>query len=108
MELEGFDWGWMDHPKFDGNGNEMFHYGTDCWGNDVGPIPIGKYHKDSIIKEIFYEKLYEKYHEVQEGYTVLDVGASVGPLRILFFLKIQNKYFQLNLVIVNLLPLLKI
>ena len=79
MDLNGFDWGWMDHPKFDSNGNEVFHYGTDCWGNDVGLIPIGKYHKDSIVKEIFHEKLYEKFSEVQEGDVVLDVGASVGP-----------------------------
>ena len=103
MELEGFDWGWMGHSKFDSNGNEIFHYGTDCWGNDVGLIPIGKYHKDSITKEIFYEKLYEKFTEVKEGDIVLDVGASVGPLHILSFLKTQNKYFRLSLVIVNLL-----
>jgi len=93
MDLNGFDWGWMDYPKFDSNGNEVFHHGTDCWGNDVGPIPMGKYHKDSITKEIFYEKFYERFSEVQEGDIVLDVGASVGPFTYSILSKNPSRVF---------------
>jgi len=89
MKLEGFDWGWMDHPRFDDKGNEIFHYGEEH-------IPIGKYHKDSIIKEIFHEKLYEKYHEVQEGDIVLDVGASVGPFTYSILSKNPKQIFSIE------------
>jgi FkbM family methyltransferase len=54
MELEGFDWGWMNEGE-------------------------GLFHKSAILGEIFRDKLYEKYFEVQEGDVVLDVGASIGP-----------------------------
>ena len=74
MELEGFDWGWMNHPKLDSNGVELFHY-----RNNGELIPLGQYHKEHMIQEIFEDKLYEKFAEVKEGDTVLDIGASVGP-----------------------------
>ncbi len=32
-----------------------------------------------ITKEIFQERIYEKFFEVEEGDIVLDVGASIGP-----------------------------
>lgn len=57
MNLEGFDWGWMANTE-----NRMANF-----------------HRNAITKEIFIEKLYEKFSEVQEGDVVLDVGASVGP-----------------------------
>lgn len=57
MELEGFDWGWMANTE-----DEMANF-----------------HRNSITKEIFEEKLYEKFTEVKEGDIVLDIGASVGP-----------------------------
>jgi FkbM family methyltransferase len=69
MDLSSFDWGWMDEP-------------TDVYfisAIDGEHIPMGKYHKDSIIEEIFNERIYEKVFQVEEGDTVVDVGASVGP-----------------------------
>lgn len=54
MELEGFDWGWMNEGE-------------------------GLFHKNSITQEIFVDNIYERYIQVQEGDIVLDVGASVGP-----------------------------
>lgn len=35
--------------------------------------------KETIIQEIFQDKIYEKYFEVEEGDVVFDVGASLGP-----------------------------
>jgi FkbM family methyltransferase len=96
MDLTGFDWGWMNHPKLDSNGVEIYHFGRDCWGNDVIPIPMGKYHKDSIYKEIFIDKLYEKHFEVQEGDTVLDVGASVGPFTYSILSKNPKQIFTIE------------
>jgi hypothetical protein len=48
---------------------------------------MGQYHKDSITQEIFIDKCYEKFFEVEEGDIVLDIGASVGP----FTYSILNK-----------------
>ena len=54
MDLNGFDWGWMEESE-------------------------GFSHKNAIIFEIFEQKAYERFFEVQEGDLVIDVGASVGP-----------------------------
>jgi FkbM family methyltransferase len=54
MDLQSFDWGWMDKGE-------------------------GLFHKEAITGEIFRDKLYEQFFEVQEGDIVLDVGASIGP-----------------------------
>jgi len=35
--------------------------------------------KEIIMKEIFSENIYEKYFYVEEGDTVVDIGASIGP-----------------------------
>jgi FkbM family methyltransferase len=35
--------------------------------------------KETIIKEIFEDRIYEKYFEVEQGDVVFDVGASLGP-----------------------------
>jgi len=59
INLENFDWGWMD--------------------NDVL--------KNILIKEIFIDRIYEKFFEVEEGDIVLDIGSSVGP----FAYSILNK-----------------
>ena len=56
IDLSNFDWGWMD---------------TDREG--------GEYHKYTMYDEIFVQRLYEKFFEVEEGDIVLDVGSSVGP-----------------------------
>ena len=49
IDLSNFNWGWMDDP-------------TDVYQiiNEEINKPIGQYHKDSIIQEIFHDKLYEK------------------------------------------------
>ena len=54
MDLNGFDWGWMNEGE-------------------------GIFHKNAITDEIFEQKAYERFFEVQEGDIVLDVGASIGP-----------------------------
>ena len=51
-----FDWGWMNNG--DDNGN---------------------YHKHAMYNEIFEQRLYEQFFEVEEGDIVLDIGSSVGP-----------------------------
>jgi FkbM family methyltransferase len=68
MDISGFDWGWMNEPS---NQTIMNREGLF--------IPLGKFHKDSILEEIFNERIYEKEFQVEEGDTVVDVGASVGP-----------------------------
>ena len=67
INLDTFDWGWMDKPtnKTLSNGNVTKSF--------------GQWHKDAITKEIFEEKLYEKFFTVDEGDIVMDFGASVGP-----------------------------
>ena len=76
IDLTNFNWGWMDEPT------NLYHIlpdGSHKW--------MGEYHKDSIIQEIFVDKCYERFFEVEEGDIVLDIGASVGP----FTYSILNK-----------------
>ena len=40
---------------------------------------MGEYHKQSITKEIFEDKCYERFFKVEQNDIVLDIGASVGP-----------------------------
>ncbi len=54
--VEVFDWGWMN------NGDDN-----------------SEYHKQGMYNEIFEQRLYERFFEVEEGDIVLDVGSSVGP-----------------------------
>ena len=68
IDLSNFNWGWMDEPT------DLIHIHTD--GSHKG---MGEYHKQSIIKEIFEDKCYEQFFEVEPNDIVLDVGASVGP-----------------------------
>jgi FkbM family methyltransferase len=63
MNLENFDWGWMDESE------------------------LGHFHKNHIIKETFEQKIYEKFFGVSRGDIVLDIGASVGS----FTYSILNK-----------------
>lgn len=35
--------------------------------------------KETVLQEIFIEKVYERFFEVEEGDVVFDVGASLGP-----------------------------
>ena len=68
IDLNNFDWGWMDEP-------------TDLTyiHSDNSHEHMGQYHKNSITNEIFVDKCYERFFEVEEGDIVVDIGASVGP-----------------------------
>jgi autotransporter strand-loop-strand O-heptosyltransferase len=55
-KLDGFDWGWMN---------------TD--------IVNAEYHKNTMYDEIFNQRIYERFFEVEEGDIVFDIGSSVGP-----------------------------
>ena len=68
IDLTNFNWGWMDEPSL------VHHIMSNGEHKHMG-----EHHKDSIIKEIFIDKCYEKFFEVEEGDIVLDIGASVGP-----------------------------
>jgi len=85
MDLTGFDWGWMDEPT-----SQTI---VDKEGKET---PLGQYHKHSIIQEIFIDKIYEKYQEVQEGDIVLDVGASVGPFTYSILSKNPKQIFSIE------------
>ena len=68
IDLNNFDWGWMDEPT------DLTHIHTDNSHEHMG-----QYHKNSITNEIFVDKCYERFFEVEEGDIVVDIGASVGP-----------------------------
>jgi FkbM family methyltransferase len=69
IDISNFDWGWMDEPS------ETYQIMSDGTHK-----PMGLYHKDSIIKEIFEGKsIYELFFEVEKNDIVLDIGASLGP-----------------------------
>jgi len=67
INLDNFNWGWMDLPT-----NRTLSNG------DITKS-FGKWHKDAITQEIFENKLYEKFFTVDEGDIVMDFGSSVGP-----------------------------
>ena len=76
IDLTNFNWGWMGNPT------DTYHIMPDGSHKDMG-----QYHKDSITQEIFIDKCYERFFEVEENDIVLDIGASVGP----FTYSILNK-----------------
>ena len=76
IDLTNFNWGWMGNPT------DTYHIMPD--GSHKS---MGQYHKDSITQEIFVDKCYERFFEVEENDIVLDIGASVGP----FTYSILNK-----------------
>jgi FkbM family methyltransferase len=67
INLDNFDWGWMNKPT-----NKTLTSG------DVTKS-YSQWHKDAITKEIFEDKIYERFFEVEEGDIVMDIGSSVGP-----------------------------
>ena len=75
MNLDNFDWGWMDKPT-----NRTLTSGDTTKS-------YSQWHKDAILKEIFEDKIYERFFEVEEGDVVMDIGSSVGP----FTYSILNK-----------------
>ena len=54
MDINNFDWGWMENPEV----------------TDLKPL---------LIKEVFEDRIYEKFFTIDEGDIVLDIGSSVGP-----------------------------
>ena len=46
---------------------------------DWGKMARNTWFFNTVSKEVFVDKVYEKFFEVEPGDTVLDVGASVGP-----------------------------
>ena len=68
MDIDGFDWGWMGKPT------NLTHLDNNGVLQD-----LSEFHKKSIIQEIFKDKIYEKFFQVEEGDIVLDIGASHGP-----------------------------
>lgn len=68
IDYSNFNWGWMDEPT-----------------NKIIQVPsgeiytLGEFHKNGMIYEIFENRCYEKYFEVEENDLVVDIGASVGP-----------------------------
>lgn len=69
MDPNNLDWGWMEEPT------NTYHISN----RNGDHIPMGIYHKSSIIDEIFNERIYEKLFQVEAGDTVVDIGASIGP-----------------------------
>ena len=66
--IEEFNWGWMDIPT---NITHISHDGSE--------MPLNEYHRQGTIKELFEDKVYERFFSVEEGDIVLDIGASLGP-----------------------------
>jgi FkbM family methyltransferase len=74
IDLTNFDWGWMGNPLECEPGIFVFHH-----FDDGTKIHLSEYHKQCIISEIFEQKLYEHFFEVEENDLVVDVGSSLGP-----------------------------
>lgn len=68
LNLESFDWGWMGRQS-----DELYVF------SDGSSMTSSQFHREQIIKEIFDNRIYEKFFEVEKGDIVLDVGASHGP-----------------------------
>ena len=68
INLENFNWGLMEDPT------NVYHIHPDGSHQHMG-----QYHKNAITNEIFVDKCYERFFEVEEGDIVVDIGASVGP-----------------------------
>ena len=68
IDLTNFNWCWM------GDNSETYHVMSDGTHKQMS-----EFHRESITQEIFVDKCYEKFFEVEEGDVVLDIGASVGP-----------------------------
>jgi FkbM family methyltransferase len=74
LDLNNFDWGWMDQP------DELSDGIFSVRVNDDGTTKhMSHFHRDFMREEIFGLKTYEKFFEVESGDLVVDVGASVGP-----------------------------
>jgi len=68
IDFSKFNWGWMDEPS-----------DITITRTDGSYLPLGEFHKQGMIQEIFIDQCYEKFYKVKEGDIVVDIGASVGP-----------------------------
>lgn len=68
MNLDNFDWGWMNRD------NGLYHISPNG-----ETISMGEYHKKMMTKEIFEDRCYEIFFQVEENDVVVDIGSSVGP-----------------------------
>lgn len=77
IDISNFDWGWMNEPvTYNVNGEIQYLWRIN---QDNSVIHMSEFHKNSLISEIFEDKIYEKYFEVEPNDIVLDIGASLGP-----------------------------
>jgi FkbM family methyltransferase len=74
LDLNNFNWGWMDHPVELSEGVFSIRVNSDGTTKHMS-----HFHRDSMIEEIFNGKIYEKFFDVDSGDLVVDIGASVGP-----------------------------
>ena len=68
MNIENFDWGWMNE-----------HSGIVVTRPGMDAVSLEDFHKNGMIMEIFTDQCYEKFYKIKEGDIVVDIGASVGP-----------------------------
>ena len=55
VDISNFDWGWMNEPiEYDVDGEIQYLYHIN---QDGSLTHMGEYHKQSIIKEIFEDKI---------------------------------------------------
>jgi autotransporter strand-loop-strand O-heptosyltransferase len=94
VRLDAGDWNWCPFHKdterqFEctkeissdmviGKIDEMFRMRENPYQDFDWGISNGWY-RNSILDEIFQQKIYERFFEVEEGDVVVDVGASLGP-----------------------------
>ena len=62
LSLDNFDWGWMNQPMEVEPNRFVYHIYSDGTKKHMS-----HYHRDSIIEEIFNEKVYEKFFEVSNN-----------------------------------------
>ena len=74
LSLDNFDWDWMNQPMEVEPNVFVYHIYSDGTKKHMS-----YYGRDLIIEEIFNEKVYEKFFEVNNNDLVVDVGASLGP-----------------------------
>jgi FkbM family methyltransferase len=82
VNLENFDWGWMS----EGSNISHIHLNGDL-------EEIGNYHKRVIINEIYTQRVYERFFEVEQDDVVVDIGASIGPFTYSILHKKPKKVF---------------
>lgn len=71
------------HPIYNSESKKNFLYESaqnqELNGFDWGLTAQNQWFKETVEKEVFEWKVYEKFHEVKAGDIVFDIGSSVGP-----------------------------